>query len=235
MFQKSRNILKQKTMSDKIISPEDMSKIEDLLYRQQVGKTILAGQNYLANLEVLKRTPLWKGKIKATGNQLINLLIAEERTNFAAMERAEKTIEGMKDKQLIDHIFKVTEEVVVLVTKLALINLDVVKNVLVALGLNPRAVSNLADNIIDNREKEFKTYILAGKEACQALLHSEIETFFGSDIAKPFSLISFDLGDSVQHLLNELSGHTDFTTISKGTYDKINELLNTRLDGTTRD
>lgn len=235
MFQKSRNILKQKTMSDKIISPENISKIEDLLYRQQVGKTILAGQNYLANLEVLKRTPLWKGKIKATGNQLINLLIAEERTNFAAMERAEKTIEGMKDKQLIDHIFKVTEEVVVLVTKLALINLDVVKNVLVALGLNPRAVSNLADNIIDNREKEFKTYILAGKEACQALLHSEIETFFGSDIAKPFSLISFDLGDSVQHLLDALSGHTDFTTISKGTYDKINELLNTQLDGTTRD
>lgn len=235
MFQKSRNILKQKTMSDKIISPENISKIEDLLYRQQVGKTILAGQNYLANLEVLKRTPLWKGKIKATGNQLINLLIAEERANFAAMERAEKTIEGMKDKQLIDHIFKVTEEVVVLVTKLALINLDVVKNVLVALGLNPRAVSNLADNIIDNREKEFKTYILAGKEACQALLHSEIETFFGSDIAKPFSLISFDLGDSVQHLLDALSGHTDFTTISKGTYDKINELLNTQLDGTTRD
>ena len=235
MFQKSRNILKQKTMSDKIISPENISKIEDLLYRQQVGKTILAGQNYLANLEVLKRTPLWKGKIKATGNQLINLLIAEERTNFAAMERAEKTIEGMQGKQLIDHTFKVTEEVVALATKLALINLDVVKNVLVALGLNPSAVSNLANNIIDNHEKEFKTYILAGEDACQALLHNEIETFFGPDMTEPFSLISFDLGDSVQHLLDELFGHTDFTTISKGTYDKINELLNTKLDGTTSD
>ena len=235
MFQKSRNILKQKTMSDKIISPEDMSKIEDLLYRQQVGKTILAGQNYLANLEVLKRTPLWKGKIKATGNQLINLLIAEERTNFAAMERAEKTIEGMQGKQLIDHTFKVTEEVVALATKLALINLDVVKNVLVALGLNPSAVSNLADNIIDNHEKEFKTYILAGEEACYALQNNEVETFFGPDMTEPFSLLTFDLGDSIQHLLDELFGHTDFTTISKGTYDKIYELLNTQLDGTTRD
>lgn len=223
-------------MSDKIISPEDMSKIEDLLYRQQVGKTILAGQNYLANLEVLKRTPLWKGKIKATGkNQLINLLIAEERTNFAAMERAEKTIEGIQGKQLIDHTFKVTEEVVALATKLALINLDIVKNVLVALALHPSAVSNLADNIIDNHEKEFKTYILAGKEACQALIHNEIETFFSPSMSEPFSLIVFDLGDSIQHLLDEIYGHADFTTISKGTYDKINELLNTKLDGTTSD
>ena len=235
MFQKSRNILKQKTMSDKIISPEDLSKIEDLLYRQQVGKTILAGQNYLANLEVLKRTPLWKGKIKATGNQLINLLIAEERTNFAAMERAEKTIEGMQGKQLIDHTFKVTEEVVVLATKLALINLDVVKNVMVALGLNPSAVSNLADNIIDNHEKEFKTHIIAGKEACQAIFNNEIEDFFSQDIPEPFSLIVFNLGDPVKDLLPELIGYEDFTTISKGTYDKINELLNTKLDGTTSD
>ena len=235
MFQKSRNILKQKTMSDKIISPEDLSKIEDLLYRQQVGKTVLAGQNYLANLEVLKRTPLWKGKIKATGNQLINLLIAEERTNFAAMERAEKTIEGMQGKQLIDHTFKVTEEVVVLATKLALINLDVVKNVLVALGLNPSVVSNLADNIIDNHEKEFKTHIIAGKEACQAIFNNEIEYFFSQDIPEPFSLIVFNLGDPVKDLLPELAGYEDFTTISKGTYDKINELLNTQLDGTTRD
>ena len=173
--------------------------------------------------------------IKAAGNQLINLLIAEERTNFAAMERAEKTIEGMQGKQLIDHTFKVTEEVVALATKLALINLDVVKNVLVALGLNPSAVSNLADNIIDNNEKEFKTYILAGEEACHALQNNEVETFFGPDMTEPFSLLTFDLGDSIQHLLDELFGYTDFTTISKGTYDKIYELLNTQLNGTTRD
>ena len=68
-------------MSDKIISPEDMSKIEDLLYRQQVGKTILAGQNYLANLEVLKSTTSrgsceisaylsWKANLDVTQQQI---------------------------------------------------------------------------------------------------------------------------------------------------------------------
>ena len=52
---------------------------------------------------------------------------------------------------------------------------------------------------------------------------------------EPFSLIVFNLGDPVKDLLPELIGYEDFTTISKGTYDKINELLNTKLDGTTSD
>jgi hypothetical protein len=125
------------------MSKEELSKA---IFDTMVGKSILTLQNSLAHMDVLKRTPYWKGDIKKNGNALITQLIKNEKGNFNKMEKASIELEGMKDA--IDDAFTATQKACDLMAKSVMYGYDDFEIVFTAMLKDRNSILGIAKKIL---------------------------------------------------------------------------------------
>lgn len=125
------------------MTKEELSK---QIFDTMVGKSILTLQNALAHMDVLKRTPYWKGDIKKHGNALILLLVKNEKGNFQKMENASIELEEMKDA--IDDAFTATQKASELMAKSVFFGYDTFELVFKALLKDPESITGIAKKIM---------------------------------------------------------------------------------------
>lgn len=133
-------------MKETITSREELA---DKIYCTLVAKTILANQNALSHNEMLKRMPIYKGKIKTVGNQLITLLINAEKKEFERVEiEAGKDKESIKNgKNIIDNAFDKTQNIYDLMAKMVFVGYDDIEDTLTALMNNRDSVMGIVNKV----------------------------------------------------------------------------------------
>jgi len=128
---------------------EELSKV---LFDTARAKAILANQNALANNEVLKHTPAWKGKIKEYGNPLILELIKQEKKEFNKIEKAERELEEFKGQNPIDKAFEASGKIINLLARMAFLDYEMMEDILYATALDPGSIHGIAKKINKNKK-----------------------------------------------------------------------------------
>jgi len=139
--------MKSKDITTVITTKEELA---DTIYSTLVAKTILANQNALAHNEMLKQMPIYKGRLKEVGNQLITILINAEKKEFEKVEfeaEKDKYAANKKGSNIIDEAFKKTQRIQELMAKLVFVGYDDLEETLEALMLDRKSVMGVVRKV----------------------------------------------------------------------------------------